>query len=45
MRTGKAISSTSIGVFMVLEMPLAIALIPSLVGRAPKPPLIVSYET
>jgi len=30
------------GVFMVLEMPLDMPLTPSLVGRAPKPPLIVS---
>ena len=41
-RTGKLISSTSIGVFMVLEMPLATVLMPSLLGRAPRPPLIVS---
>ena len=39
---GNAISSTSTGVFMVFEMPLAIVLMPSLFGRAPKPPLIVS---
>src|SRR5262249_3341125 len=41
-RTGKAISSTSTGVFIVLEMPLAMQLMPSLFGRAPNPPLIVS---
>ena len=30
------------GVFMVLEIPLATVLMPSLLGRAPKPPLMVS---
>ena len=39
---GNAISRTSIGVFMVFEIPAQIVLIPSLLGRAPKPPLIVS---
>ena len=32
----------STGVFIVLEMPLAIALMPSRSGRAPKPPFTVS---
>ena len=41
-RTGNDISSTSMGVFIVLEIPLAMPVMPSLVGRAPKPPLIVS---
>jgi hypothetical protein len=45
MRTGKVISIISTGVFIVLEMPLAIQLMPSLFGRAPYPPLTVSYET
>ena len=30
------------GVFIVLEIPLAMPLMPSFTGRAPKPPLIVS---
>src|SRR5689334_5299827 len=38
-RTGKVISIISTGVFIVLEMPLAIQFMPSLFGRAPYPPL------
>ena len=30
------------GVFIVFEMPLATPVMPSLIGRAPKPPLMVS---
>src|SRR5262249_19755374 len=36
--SGKAISSISTGVFIMLLIVLATALIPSLTGRAPKPP-------
>ena len=45
MRTGNAVSMTSTGVFIVLEIPLAMQLMPSLFGRAPYPPFTVSYET
>src|ERR1700761_278286 len=38
-RNGKLISRISIGVLLMLDTVLATALMPSLVGRAPKPPL------
>ena len=41
-RSGKDISSTSIGVFSMLLITAETALIPSLFGRAPKPPLMDS---
>src|SRR5215510_7280306 len=37
-RSGKLISSISIGVFIILLIVLATALMPSLTGRAPNPP-------
>jgi hypothetical protein len=35
MRSGNDVSMISTGVFMVLEMPLAMQLMPSLFGRGP----------